>query len=92
VETENLKKAGNATRKNGMERRRIHLRDKPDHSNSPAERAARAELERQLERPLTDQEWADQRKRLLQFVQLMRRWDMEQRSGKSIEPRLKAAS
>jgi hypothetical protein len=76
-----------------MARRGIHLQGKPDGSNSPAERAARAELERQLERPLSDVEWAEQSKRLLQFVRILKRWNLEQQSGKfTAEPKRRAAS
>jgi len=66
-----------------MARRGIRLQGKSDCSNSPAERAARAELERKIERPLSDVEWAEQSKRLLQFARILKRWDLERQSGKS---------
>jgi len=69
------------------------MKGQPDCSNSRAERSARAELERKIERPLSDVEWAEQSKRLLQFVRILKRWDLEQQSGKSTaEPKLWAAS
>lgn len=49
-------------------------------SSSPAERAARVELEDRLGRPLKDSEWTKQRNRLLQFITTLARWDKDQRN------------
>jgi hypothetical protein len=59
--------------------------------SSPAEIAARAEVERHQSNPLSDAEWAVQRNRLLQFVRLLRRWDREQQSQVAPEPKRKAS-
>jgi hypothetical protein len=46
-----------------------------------SERAARAGVEALLRRPLSDQEWSRQSKRLTEFVKLLARWDAEQRAA-----------
>jgi len=45
-----------------------------------AERMAREELERLQSHPLSDSEWIEQRNRLIEFVQTLARWDVEQRN------------
>jgi hypothetical protein len=49
-------------------------------SPSGAEQAARAAIEQGCGRPLTDGEWANQRRRLLEFVLTLARWDRERRT------------
>ena len=48
-----------------------------DHAPSDAEQAARAVIEQSCGRPLSDGEWAQQRRRLLEFVLTLKRWDRE---------------
>ena len=48
-----------------------------DHSPSGAEQPARAVIEQSCGRPLTDGEWARQRRRLLEFVLTLKRWEQE---------------
>ena len=45
------------------------------------ERAARESVEALRSEPLSDQEWARQSKRLAEFVNLLARWDSEQRAA-----------
>jgi hypothetical protein len=49
--------------------------------SSATERAARAGVEALRGRPLGDQEWNRQSKRLTEFVKLLGRWDAEQRAA-----------
>jgi hypothetical protein len=48
---------------------------------SATERAARAGVEALRSRPLSDQEWIRQSKRLTEFVNLLARWDSAQRAS-----------
>jgi hypothetical protein len=43
------------------------------------ERIARGEIEEHREQPIGDEEWAHQRARLLEFVQILSHWESEQR-------------
>jgi len=63
-----------------MARRGITLPSNQHAAGSRAELAARAEAERHLSGPLSDAEWAVQRSRLLQYIRILRRWDLEQQS------------
>jgi len=52
-------------------------RQKKAKAASGAEQAARAVIEQSCGRQLTDGEWAQQRRRLIEFVQTLARWDRE---------------
>jgi hypothetical protein len=73
-----------------MARLGINLPNDQHAASSPAELAARAEVERHLSGPLSDAEWAAQRSRLLQFVRMLRRWDLEQQQ-REVGPKRKAS-
>jgi len=65
----------------------------PKSRRSAAERAARAEIESRLALPLNDSEWTKQRNRLVEFIQMLARWDSEQRERDVLsEPERKLAS
>lgn len=49
-------------------------------SPSVAEQAARALIEQSCGRPLSDGEWAKQRRRLLEFVLTLKRWERERQA------------
>jgi hypothetical protein len=53
------------------------LKPQKDYSPSRAEQAARAVIEQSCGGPLSDGEWAKQRRRLLEFVLTLKRWDRE---------------
>jgi hypothetical protein len=57
-------------------------------STSSAERLARTVIEQSCGRPLTDGEWAKQRRRLIEFVLTLARWDRERQrvEPKNIQP------
>ena len=59
-------------------------RQKKAKAASGAEQAARSVIEQSCGRQLTDGEWAHQRRRLIEFVQTLARWDRERKLG---EPR-----
>jgi len=46
-----------------------------------SEKAARVAVEKRRGRTLTDKEWTEDRKRLVEFVLILKRWDREQREG-----------
>ena len=52
--------------------------------SSSAEQVAREVIEQGCGRRLTDGEWAKQRRRLIEFILTLARWDREQQRG---EPR-----
>jgi hypothetical protein len=52
-------------------------RQKKAKAASGAEQAARVAIEQSCGRQLTDGEWAHQRRRLIEFVQTLARWDRE---------------
>ena len=54
----------------GLKRQKVH-------SPSGAEQAARAVIEQNRGRPVTDGEWAKERRRLIEFVLTLARWDRE---------------
>jgi len=51
--------------------------------SASAERLARAVIEQHCGRRLTDKEWAKQRRRLIEFVLTLARWDLEQRRSEA---------
>jgi hypothetical protein len=55
------------------------------------ERLARAEIENRRAQPLEDQDWARQRQRLVEFVQTLARWDLEEQLRKEESDPGKAA-
>lgn len=52
---------------------------------SVAERTARGVIEEVLGHRLTEKQWAEQRRRLVEFVQTLARWDSAQPSGGSTD-------
>ena len=75
-----------------MARDEIHLQHNRRQPGSPAELAARAELESHISRPLAESEWIERRTRLLQFVAMLKRWDTERRdNGLTADPKQKAS-
>jgi hypothetical protein len=65
---------------NGMARAPSALkRGKKRLSCSSAEQAARAVIEQSCGRQLTDGEWAKQRRRLIEFILTLARWDRERK-------------
>jgi len=58
---------------------RSGLKQREDVHCSSAEQVARAIIEQRCGRQLTDGEWAKQRRRLIEFIRTLARWDMEQR-------------
>jgi hypothetical protein len=57
-------------------------------SPSGAEQAARAVIAQSCGRALTDGEWAKQRRRLIEFILTLARWDLESQlvEPKNIQP------
>ena len=53
----------------------------PAHGLSPAEQKARAAVEEHVGHRLTDKEWAEHKRRLLEFFRTLGRWDRTQPSG-----------
>jgi hypothetical protein len=51
--------------------------------SSPTEKAARATLNLHYGRAITDAEWASARAGLLEFVAVLRSWDLPIRAGES---------
>jgi hypothetical protein len=50
-----------------------------------AEQKARGAIEEGFGHRLTEKQWADHKRRLLEFVQTLARWDREQPSGGSTD-------
>src|SRR5579864_3728205 len=63
-------------------------RQKEARSPSGAEQLARVVIEQNCGRPLTDGEWAKQRRRLIEFILTLARWDLERQllEPKNIQP------
>jgi hypothetical protein len=59
------------------------INDPVDRNPNQLEDIARSAIERRANRTLTDAEWADTRTRLLEFVDILRRWDRKPASPKT---------
>lgn len=65
-----------------MPRKEISTESNGNRDGSPAELAARAEIEKLVSRPLSNSDWVEERNRMIEFVRTLARWDAEQRNRK----------
>jgi hypothetical protein len=58
---------------------RFSSEQKGQHHPSEAERLARGVIEQRAVRRLSDGEWAERRRRLIEFILILAGWDIDQR-------------
>lgn len=60
---------------------RVALKTRTEAVVSGAEQKARTAIEERFGRKISEVEWKRQKRNLVEFIQILARWDQEQRSG-----------